>query len=85
MMENDALLSNIPGKTKHGHNLATQAKQRITNNSSNSAQRLAADQLAMRARLQRDSSRSEDVRTPKAIPVDQHVRSPLCEPSTVLL
>ncbi|GBL80593.1 hypothetical protein AVEN_225277-1 [Araneus ventricosus] len=72
IMENDALFTNIQERRNTGKRKNTAfaqfsntSKQQITNNNRNStnnnAQRLAADQLAMRTRLQRDSSRFEDV------------------------
>ncbi|GBM32444.1 hypothetical protein AVEN_136024-1 [Araneus ventricosus] len=72
IMENDVLFTNIQERRNTGKSnntalaqFSNTSKQQITNNNSNStnhsAQRLAADQLAMRTRPQRESSRSEDV------------------------
>ncbi|GBO01525.1 hypothetical protein AVEN_4921-1 [Araneus ventricosus] len=72
IMENDALFTNIQERRNTGRRkntalaqFSSTSKQQITNNNSNStnksAQRRAADQLAVRTRLQRDSSRLEDV------------------------
>ncbi|GBL91570.1 hypothetical protein AVEN_23632-1 [Araneus ventricosus] len=71
-MENDALFSNIPEITKHMLEEYTALaqinntnRQKIRNNNinstNNSVQRLTVDQIPKRARLQRDSSNSEDV------------------------
>ncbi|GBO40461.1 hypothetical protein AVEN_109956-1 [Araneus ventricosus] len=63
--DNGALFTNIQERRNTGNRKNTEltqfsntSKQQVTNNSNstnNSAQRLAADQLAMRTRLQRDS------------------------------
>ncbi|GBM15082.1 hypothetical protein AVEN_150099-1 [Araneus ventricosus] len=72
-MENDALFMNNQERRNTGNRkkktslvqFSNAGKQQITNNNSNRTnnitQRLAADQLAMRTRLQRDSSLSEAV------------------------
>ncbi|GBM65862.1 hypothetical protein AVEN_248044-1 [Araneus ventricosus] len=72
IMEKDALFTNIQERpnTFNRKNttlaqISNTSKRQITNDNSNSsnnsAQCLAADQLAMRTRHQRHSSRSEDV------------------------
>ncbi|GBM41254.1 hypothetical protein AVEN_180547-1 [Araneus ventricosus] len=71
-MENDALFTNIQERRNTGNSkntalaqISNTSRQQVTNNNSNStndsAQRLVAEQLAMRTRLQRDFSSSEDV------------------------
>ncbi|GBO22229.1 hypothetical protein AVEN_14311-1 [Araneus ventricosus] len=71
-MENDTLFTNIQERLNTGNRKNTAlaqfsntSKQQITTNDSNStnnsAQRLVADQVAMRTKLQRDSSHSEDI------------------------
>ncbi|GBL75833.1 hypothetical protein AVEN_155107-1 [Araneus ventricosus] len=70
----------VTGKTQHLHKLAAQTDSksqiRTTIARTKSAQRLIADQFAVRTRLQRDSSHFEDVQRGSSHPINSWVFIP---------